>query len=666
MGQTEQPIRTGLVLLRGGTAVSQAPIFLFPGAGGDCAELEGLVSRIACPRPLYAVKLAGSDGDPMPATVGDIADRAVEVIRNRQPSGPYQLAGYSFGGLVALEAARRLRNSGADVAATILIDSYFDARYWPARLWFRAQARRIGHHLRALRRRSAANGLAELTFRTRRLVGRAAARAGVRPPRAAPPSGAGAVSLTEAYQRIAAAYDPGSFSEPTYLLQARSSTDFGVSPAELWRPRCSRLTVREVVGDHRTLLQDPEALAELAAAFDRCLPTEATADVPRILLVTTTHWPSAAQLAASLIGSEFEVTALCPPGHPLWSMNDDVDVRRLPIVGQEKALQAALSAAAPHLVIPCDERALTLVRRAGEGPTAASIGRADVIARARAASMRAPCMDRVANAADLRTWIAQHGLPAVLKTDGSWGGLGVVILRDARDAERAYARLSSPPSTIRAVKRALLNRDFGTLRAWIRRERPTVNAQEFVEGRDANIAVACWRGELLAAISVEVLETSCTHGPATIIRVIDHAEMLATAKALATDLGLSGFVGMDFVLDAEGRAHLLELNARATPTCHLSLGPGRNLATALRRRFAGGPTEEPAAATVSPVIALYPSARPEQIARWNAWPDRPVGKVGPGAASTGQVRVARRGRGRRDAAVSQEKTGRSRMPAGNA
>lgn len=36
-----------------------------------------------------------------------------------------------------------------------------------------------------------------------------------------------------------------------------------------------------------------------------------------------------------------------------------------------------------------------------------------------------------------------------------------------------------------------------------------------------------------------------------------------------SQFGLSGFCGFDFILDDGGTAHLLELNPRVTPTCHL-------------------------------------------------------------------------------------------------
>src|SRR4051794_6568581 len=98
MSTAAQVISASLVPLRAGHAESDAPIFLFPGAGGDCAELGGLANRIASVRPLYGVGLAGSDCEQVGGTVGEIADLAIDAIRSRDPKGPYQLAGFSFGG----------------------------------------------------------------------------------------------------------------------------------------------------------------------------------------------------------------------------------------------------------------------------------------------------------------------------------------------------------------------------------------------------------------------------------------------------------------------------------------------------------------------------------------------------------------------------------------
>jgi thioesterase domain-containing protein len=44
-------------------------------------------------------------------------------MRARQPHGPYRIAGWSLGGLLAFEIARRLEASGADVAVLGLLDA---------------------------------------------------------------------------------------------------------------------------------------------------------------------------------------------------------------------------------------------------------------------------------------------------------------------------------------------------------------------------------------------------------------------------------------------------------------------------------------------------------------------------------------------------------------
>ena len=44
-------------------------------------------------------------------------------MRRVQPDGPYQLGGWSFGGLVAYEMAQQLRAAGADVALLALLDT---------------------------------------------------------------------------------------------------------------------------------------------------------------------------------------------------------------------------------------------------------------------------------------------------------------------------------------------------------------------------------------------------------------------------------------------------------------------------------------------------------------------------------------------------------------
>ena len=55
----------------------------------------------------------------------------------------------------------------------------------------------------------------------------------------------------------------------------------------------------------------------------------------------------------------------------------------------------------------------------------------------------------VRSAAAVEQWLAQHSGPAVLKTDGSWGGRETCVIRSATDVRHAWRRLSRPPGIAR-------------------------------------------------------------------------------------------------------------------------------------------------------------------------------------------------------------------------
>ncbi len=53
-----------------------------------------------------------------------MAAHYVQPIRHVQPTGPYHLLGWSFGGLVAHAIATRLQNAGEQVDLLALLDAY--------------------------------------------------------------------------------------------------------------------------------------------------------------------------------------------------------------------------------------------------------------------------------------------------------------------------------------------------------------------------------------------------------------------------------------------------------------------------------------------------------------------------------------------------------------
>ncbi|MFB8029062.1 thioesterase domain-containing protein [Streptomyces sp. NPDC056465] len=73
-------------------------------------------------RAAVGLRLTGPGGStPTAGSVEQLADRYLAALRRRQPAGPYRLAGFGHGAVVALEVARRLRGLGAEAALLALI-----------------------------------------------------------------------------------------------------------------------------------------------------------------------------------------------------------------------------------------------------------------------------------------------------------------------------------------------------------------------------------------------------------------------------------------------------------------------------------------------------------------------------------------------------------------
>jgi acetoacetyl-CoA synthetase len=128
--QSAPPRVPALVKLRAGT--EGPPVFIAHGLGGSVMEFAQLVRYIRSPHPIYGMQARGTDGVEEPFDrIEDMAEYNLDAIRQVQPHGPYFLIGYSLGGLVTLEMAQRLSESGEKVALLALLESYPYSRYLP-------------------------------------------------------------------------------------------------------------------------------------------------------------------------------------------------------------------------------------------------------------------------------------------------------------------------------------------------------------------------------------------------------------------------------------------------------------------------------------------------------------------------------------------------------
>jgi hypothetical protein len=382
----------------------------------------------------------------------------------------------------------------------------------------------------------------------------------------------------------------------------------------------------EVPSDQFGVMQQPEAEARLLADVDGRLAAAIGAP-PVALMVAARGWHASARLALELSKAGFAVRALCPPGHMLEKLEFVEVTRRLSPFGQLRALQHELEAAAPDLIVPADDVAARLLhalhararrqgpageavrrrveRSLGDGGYARLYARAQVAAAADALGVPGPRTLVVGRRGMLAEAVAELELPAVVKTDGSTGGRGVAVVHTLAEADRAWRRLTAPPPWLWSAKRLIVDREVDRLADCLRRRRAVANLQAFVPGRPANAAAALWRGEVLACVCSEVIETLYPSGPATVVRIVRDPQMCETVASMARTLKLSGFCGFDFIVDDAGQAQLIEINPRATPTTHLTDAEGRSPVQALFAAVLGRPVpvgEERA----GELVALFP------------------------------------------------------------
>ncbi|MBA8923573.1 amino acid adenylation domain-containing protein [Kutzneria viridogrisea] len=103
---------------------SRPPLFCIHPAGGLGWAYSGLLRHLDPDRPIYAVQahnLAGTG--PLPTSVRQMAADYVDEIRAVQPTGPYHLLGWSFGGLAAHAVATELHRRGERTATLAMLDS---------------------------------------------------------------------------------------------------------------------------------------------------------------------------------------------------------------------------------------------------------------------------------------------------------------------------------------------------------------------------------------------------------------------------------------------------------------------------------------------------------------------------------------------------------------
>jgi hypothetical protein len=352
----------------------------------------------------------------------------------------------------------------------------------------------------------------------------------------------------------------------------------------------------------------------------------------RILVIATQKTALAARIAMALADVGFLVAALTPHGHPVRRSRKISDHFAYRARAQLKSIVRAIDRWSPDLLVCADDLAVrelqTLHQRTAAsddkarrhisglielslGPATsfpAMYSKSDFLALAEIEGLRSPRTMVIQATRTFESVPAQLIYPIVVKADQSYGGLCVRIANSDADVRATVWELQTPPtwrSIFRRFFGAILGSEaLGPLRLPLRR---TTSLQQYIPGRPSNRAVICWKGKVLAGISVEVVEVTHESGPASVVRLIDHSEMTIVAEHMVKRLDLSGFVGFDFVLDSGNQAWIIEMNPRVTPICHFSLADGTSLAGSLYTQMTGLRPLSRLAPINGGLIALFPN-----------------------------------------------------------
>ncbi|MFC0200290.1 type I polyketide synthase [Paracoccus rhizosphaerae] len=278
---------THLVPMSQGAAGGGRPLFIVAGMFGNVLNLRALAQRLSPDRPVWGLQAQGLFGDAAPhETLAEAAVSCIEEIRQIQPDGPYLIAGFSGGGLTALEIARQLEETGSQIARVVMLDTPVPMRP--------VLSRRDRLMIRMAEVREEGVGFFGNWLRNRLAYERS--RRAAQP--AAEATSFHNAAIHAAFLGALPRYRMRKWDGPVTLYRPRLDRRFKVSNGmhvstareyvfedNLWSPWLSGLSVVEVPGDHDSMVLEPcvRVLAErmrqeLAQADQQNMPMQRAAE----------------------------------------------------------------------------------------------------------------------------------------------------------------------------------------------------------------------------------------------------------------------------------------------------------------------------------------------------------------------------------------------------
>jgi len=229
------------------TQGDRAPLFCVHTMGGNLFHYHDLVGALGPDQPVYGLQARGVYGRESPrTTVEAIAADCIEAMRRVQPAGPYRIAGFSSGGVVAYEMARQLAAAGEPAGTVVLVDTFMPEA---------AVRSRLREAVRAMLRFDSARELQERFYHlVLHGLGLDRLRA--------------LVQIGEAQRWAHWSYVPRACATTIHLFVAEENEKAGHSPARRLRPLLGEHLVTHILpGSHGSMVRYPH-VEQLAAQLN--------------------------------------------------------------------------------------------------------------------------------------------------------------------------------------------------------------------------------------------------------------------------------------------------------------------------------------------------------------------------------------------------------------
>ena len=244
----------------------ELPMYLIHAVGGTVFAYAQLARELAGTFKVYGIEAPGLNlAGTTASSLADLVSDYTERIRAAQPAGPYRLAGWSMGGVVAFEIARQLEQAGAEVSALILLDAPFAIPQASASAESQLAGQFVADATRSLGWDSASSPDSATSTAAEQIAWLAARLHTDNDGRGAPETAAverlrHRFDIFGAHTRMLAGYTPEptgpAVRAPTLIVSADRSLN---APARTLWPRAlgGPVSTLRVDGDHYTFLQPP-------------------------------------------------------------------------------------------------------------------------------------------------------------------------------------------------------------------------------------------------------------------------------------------------------------------------------------------------------------------------------------------------------------------------